>query len=89
MHTKGPWNISKHGTPDHTPQYGIYTDNNDFCIVKGQDAEANARLIAAAPDLLEALEAVYPFAEIYTRGTTDGQPILDMAQKAIRKATAT
>lgn len=71
----------------------MYTKHNMYNITDqsapGINAEANARLIAAAPDLLEALQALleiaegeYPreqWAEFY-------KPILD-AQAAIAKAT--
>ena len=57
--TQGEWNISKHGNND---SFGIYAEGNgnDIAIVKGGneeggEAEANAKLIAAAPELLEAL----------------------------------
>ena len=54
-HTPGPWEISQHGTPDYAPQYGIYVgDKTDHVIVKGENAMADARLIASAPELLEA-----------------------------------
>lgn len=58
-HTPGPWEISKHGTPDYAPQFGIYAEGsqNDHCLVRYDNAQANARLIAAAPDLLAACEA--------------------------------
>lgn len=49
--------------------------------------EANARLIAAAPDLLAALEELLPIAARSIQGTTDGEPILQAARAAIAKAT--
>lgn len=53
-HTSGPWAISKHATPDYAPQYGIYAGDspNDLATVKGDNAKADAALIASAPDLL-------------------------------------
>ncbi len=64
-HTPGPWSVSKHGTPDYAPQYGIYSDGsgNDHAIVKGEAAEADARLIAAAPDLLATLRGILAYVE--------------------------
>lgn len=58
------WQISKHGTPESHPQYGIHDGGqNDFCIVKGDDAKARAELICRAvnshADLVAALEAVH------------------------------
>src|SRR5260370_27566244 len=56
-HTPGPWIIVKHGT-----DMDIETrqDSGMVCCVatawtRGDRQEANARLIAAAPELLEAL----------------------------------
>lgn len=64
-HTPEPWGISKHGTPDYAPQYGVYAgdgSDHDHVIVKRDNAEADARLIAAAPDLLAALRGMVPTA---------------------------
>jgi hypothetical protein len=47
---------------------------------------ANIRLIASAPELLEALENIFPHAAVRIQGTTDGEPILEQARSAIRKA---
>lgn len=60
-HTPGPWVVTPH--PDtHVDVFGVgeimddkemqYALSHTFCY---QNAEANARLIAAAPELLEAL----------------------------------
>ena len=57
-HTPGPWSISKHATPEHSPQFGIYAEsgsNRDHAIVTGENSNANAKLIAAAPELLTEL----------------------------------
>jgi hypothetical protein len=60
-HTPGPWGVSKHGTPEAHPQFGVYAEGcNDHVIVKGDAAAADARLIAAAPELLAACEAAEP-----------------------------
>ena len=57
-HTPGPWNVSRHATPDYAPQFGIYAGESarDLAIVKGDNAAADAALIEAAPELLAALE---------------------------------
>ena len=61
-HTQGPWRV------DSQTQFGDYTiaagQNVKACefIAKTQ-SEANARLIAAAPELLEALYAALPCVE--------------------------
>lgn len=62
-HTPGPWDVSRHATPESHPQFGVYFSgrcasprSHDLAIVRGDNAEADARLISAAPELLEALE---------------------------------
>lgn len=59
-HTPGPWNVSRHATPDYAPQFGIYAGESarDLATVTGDNAAADAALIEAAPDLLAACEAL-------------------------------
>ena len=54
------WHVCKHGVPDYVIQLGIYDEETgeDLATVKGGNAKANARLMCAAPDLLEALEFI-------------------------------
>ena len=58
-HTPGPWLASP--TASLGPQYAVYAEasGRDVAVVYDHDdrTEANAKLIAAAPDLLEACEA--------------------------------
>jgi hypothetical protein len=52
QHTQGPWQLDKHVNGE----VFIYPKNGRHPICKvNKDYEANARLIAAAPELLEAL----------------------------------
>lgn len=86
-HTPGPWRVSDTGIdvvcdPDARPLPVVACQH-----VTGKDngeATANARLIAAAPDMLAALE------RIHRRRRTD-KPIthgdLDQVRDAITKAT--
>lgn len=75
--TPGQWHVDKFGD--------VYSANGDFCIAGCRgviDVEAdknNAMLIAAAPELLEALQAVVRVAD---RATDE----FDMARAAIAKA---
>jgi hypothetical protein len=83
LHTPGPW----------TQQGGVHVTND---YVKGPDGEliaavyapapsANARLIAAAPDLLEALHNMVALAAYYF--TDDSQQLaLAQARDALAKA---
>ena len=57
QHTPGPWTHNATGSPDYAKQYAVYPEGSgrDVAIVYDcEQAEANAQLIAAAPDLLEA-----------------------------------
>ena len=57
-------------------------------ILARSEVEANARLIAAAPELLEALEAVLPDLEHYVATHGPGpDKRLAVARAAIAKAT--
>ena len=55
MHTKGPWRLN-----GKRVEYGPIIAGDGFCVAivsrDPREAEENARLIAAAPALLEALE---------------------------------
>jgi len=84
-HTLGPWT-----TKDRI----VYKDNKRICecgvIFEGnwkprfEEQEANARLIAAAPDLLEACKKVFK----YTCGRNDGtsKRLRICVEQAIAKA---
>lgn len=77
-HTAGPW-MAKDG---HGGSFDIVGSGHDWVatVHNGHDAdEANAALIASAPDLLAALEAVLRVAD---RATDE----FDAARAAIRKA---
>ncbi len=59
QHTPGPWN--EWATPDDLDMSHEICANNRLpiaIIYDGEKAQANARLIAAAPDLLEAAQAL-------------------------------
>ena len=58
-HTPGPW--YHEGTPQPVIASESDPKGRDIALVRlwdGDEAEANAHLIAAAPEMLEALEAV-------------------------------
>lgn len=90
QHTPGPWRVFNHSWSDTS----ILADGFDHAIClldinhateESQDADealmaANARLIAAAPDMLAALRAVISVAD---RKTDE----FDLAHAALAKAT--
>lgn len=61
-HTRGPWKVNIHNIPGYAAQV-LDEDGDLLCDLDfrkgGKDEEdANAHLIAAAPDLLEVLEEI-------------------------------
>jgi hypothetical protein len=83
-YTPGPWEA----VSDHTGFIFVGSGSGDICEVTSTDDLADARLIAAAPEMLEALKAVTVAIKI--------EPVLSASQpwrelvitltKAIRKA---
>jgi hypothetical protein len=74
-HTPGPWIVMRGGwTEEGFAQYELH-GNRTSCI-------ADARLIAAAPELLEALQAVIDHGSM-----TGADWVSDKARAAIAKAT--
>jgi hypothetical protein len=59
-HTQGPWLAEQGLTPDgkYTSVYYVWTNARDPRYVAEVPLSANARLIAAAPTMLEVLEYV-------------------------------
>lgn len=56
-HTPGPWDKVKH-TVDHTYLGTKEKPIAEICPLYGAESEANLRLIAAAPEILEALRGI-------------------------------
>ena len=93
-HTPGPWYVSKSGT-DRL----IYADHQhafDHAIVRngGCDSEtdANARLMAAAPELLAAVQAALPLVQLLAAKMNNPKNVADTTQAmfaVIENATGT
>lgn len=89
--TKGPWLVSHRDSESY-----VFTLENDtnpvahvYCVY-GNDREANARLIAAAPDLLKALIDVIPDLERFVSKQGPGpDKRLERAKTALNKAGVT
>lgn len=91
-HTPGKW-IYEYYRDSPQNMYSFFIENEDgFCIVdvldNGTDemCKANAQLIAAAPDLLEACNAVRKYFKIRRLGSVADQMVVILS-KAIAKAT--
>lgn len=85
-HTPGPWtatprHVTAPETEDRLPMRVTISGGNR------DDNKANARLIAAAPDLLAALRDLLPDAIGNHIGGPDTQARIDAARAAIIKAT--
>lgn len=90
-HTPGPWTVEHHGGPWHIfgandERVGTYSTSAPASTAEQWDvSQANARLIAAAPELLAALESIVE--DIHPNvGGTQGV-IRKVAAAAIAKAT--
>lgn len=81
-HTPGPWEWRGHWLHGKQDLILWYTTDDDGVRAKPE----NARLIAAAPDLLEACQAVVKSAE--ANQAAINIPLLDALRAAIAKATA-
>ena len=87
--TKGPWYLSMHGG-EHSQ--GIYSEARarDIALVyndcdKDED-RANANLLVAAPDLLEALEEFLDYEGLTEPDMAEMRITFAKAHRAIRKA---
>ena len=105
-HTPGPWHSEKMRAPNGGTYYRVFTDRDKdaapheqvngpvaqvFCDYGGFGTpDGNAHLIAAAPDLLAALEVLMHAVDPYSTGPDDVEPYfrapMDAARAAIAKA---
>ena len=97
MHTPGPWNIEEDSMRDELSigHNRVSVGRREIALVGvgyeediDQEQRANARLIAAAPELLEALQTLVTFSDFNdeeSHATFVRQ--LDGARAAIAKAT--
>lgn len=70
MITKGPWAVNEDGwMVESDKEHGWVNDGWIVCKTEGPDRKDNAHLIAAAPELLEALEGM---TERYTELANSG-----------------
>lgn len=94
-HTPGPWRIRKFNGCAPDSLYDVETDKaNEYhgeIVVSvhkvGAHSQANARLIAAAPELLAALQSLFALAVMPSNFTEQNrQDMLTTARAAIAKA---
>lgn len=83
-HTKGEWTATQTSISDSNGVIATAYVNTVKRYIGKQEAEANAKLIAAAPDLLEALLAI----RNYSNAFNECPPKMkDCINNAIKKAT--
>lgn len=83
QHTPNPWVVT---VEENEGNCKIYSIENKGGAESGDEAEANRKLIEAAPDLLDALKT---FVAIYHEGTNQAiniNPAWDKAYAALAKA---
>ncbi len=100
QHTPGTWSVETEAEPDgdapvvYVCHSATVCDVTTVCnLLPSRDAsvdqrQANARLIAAAPDLLAALELILPMAKGYVALNSVGnnRAFISQAEAAIAKA---
>jgi len=90
-HTPGPWipdlgEVYRVRSQQDGGQIAIMMNLKGAGLRAGDEVAANARLIAAAPDLLEALGNCVSLLSAYTNDDAVGIVILEQARSAIAKA---
>ena len=79
-HTQGPWQVLHDASvvgPDEVQEDGSIHVQSIARMALCQELMANARLIAAAPELLEALEALVKRVEYYSAIPEDQRPTIE------------
>ena len=87
--TKGEWIFNKY-TPCDFGVHSLEGRGNDIALVRGSDeeAEANAKLISTAPELLESLELLVNILHFMGKHLTEfGKNEVRKAFEVIQKAT--
>lgn len=91
-HTPGPWSYAQH----HLGDFRI-TDEADRVVAETRppgncnstgNEHANARLIAAAPDMLAAIKAIKNCAHLAWTDTANIKPAFDRIEQLAREAIA-
>ena len=94
QHTPGPWRAKPHGVvvggaEIALPRGSVQQQVAMVCTIDDGDRDANARLIEAAPDLLDVVQALVFL--VHGRSTdpamilAEDSPLMDAARDALRK----
>ena len=88
-HTPGPWRLV---TTNYGPQIAgespgyLATTRGMFALKPEPEEMANARLIAAAPELLCALQVLLEIPQLHGKRAFSAMPFIERARAAISKA---
>lgn len=85
-HTPGPWSINPADPREIIAADEVLVICRTPATLHQKRAEFNSKLLAAAPDLLEALRDMTRIASAASNGITGNQPRIARAQAAIAKA---
>ncbi len=94
-HTPGPWEVRSHNKRkvadmDETSDWTVYGANLEMVCMEAHRnpcAAADAQLIAAAPQLLEALQYIANGALAGNTASVQLDDAIELARRAIAKAT--
>jgi hypothetical protein len=90
MHTPGPWRLAPGSEYRDSAVLNVDAGTRAFICAAGirgdAEAEANARLISAAPDLLESLTNLIGLAEMRGPHLHEYKAAIDHAKAALEKA---
>jgi hypothetical protein len=87
-YTPAPWYALAEGVTDAAIGYRAIIDSDGYTVCNPSPmGEGNARLIAAAPDLLNALDGLLDYLRDYDADYPEAAPIFGKARSAIAKAT--
>lgn len=85
-HTPGPWAFREGAEPHHQALVYSEESGHDVAVTYHDEGATNARLIAAAPELLDALQSITETLHQMKRDNTVSG-MLYVAELAIQKAT--
>lgn len=100
MHTPGPWNVTRYGLQVYDKDLNLITKIEQLACIGGSDdlaaqrasdrEQANARLIAAAPELLDAaIQCLAALGSVDVHGYQNSRckgKAIEQARAAIAKA---
>lgn len=85
QHTKAPWHVYERPEPVGNAKYEIHYGSDTECVAEIVHEKTDADLMAASPELLDAIKDLMSF-EMYQNPTGELGSYWARAKKAIDKA---